>query len=216
VPSRSLLFGEKAIRQEKGEKNARPSHEQSDRLPAQALLYQEQRTNPYFWSIIGSENMLKIRTILHPTDFSQHADYAWQVACSLARDYGARLIVVHVLAPPTVGYGEFGMLPPEGADRESVEEQLAAIKPKDSSVGVTCFLLEGHGVTEILRCAKDNQCDLIVMGTHGRKGIGRLLMGSVAEQVVRKASCPVLTVKTPMAEIETGISTQAVPVNVEA
>jgi len=160
--------------------------------------------------------MLKIRSILHPTDFSQNAGFAWQVACSLARDYGARLIVVHVAPDTVVGYGEFGMLPPEAADRESLQNQLATIKPPNSSVAKSCCLLEGDEVKEILQCAKDNQCDLIVMGTHGRTGVGRLLMGSVAEQIVRKASCSVLTVKNPMAEIETGITTKAVPINVEA
>jgi nucleotide-binding universal stress UspA family protein len=156
--------------------------------------------------------MLRIRTILHPTDFSPSAAYAWSVACSLARDYGAGLVLVHVQPVSTVGYGEFGMLPPEDVVRDNLEEQLEAIQPADSSLTVKRCILEGDAVRLILDCAEENKCDLIVMGTHGRRGIGRLLMGSVAEAVVRKAPCPVLTLKTPMAEIETGITTQAVAV----
>src|SRR5207247_9050465 len=60
------------------------------------------------------------------------------------------------------------------------------------------ILLEGDAAKEIVELARDSQCDLIVMGTHGRTGLGRLLMGSVAEQVMRRAPCPVLTIKAPI------------------
>ena len=70
-------------------------------------------------------------------------------------------------------------------------------------------LTDGEPYAEILRVAEDDGCDLIVMGTHGRKGLRRLLMGSVAEQVVRQASCPVMTVKTPFPEPESAPEAQA-------
>jgi nucleotide-binding universal stress UspA family protein len=145
--------------------------------------------------------MLPIRTILHPTDFSEYSDYAFRLACSLARDYGAPLIVLHVLERPVLTYS--GVMtappppPPSTEQRQSVQEQLHRIKPPDPAVCVEHLLEEGDPATAILQVAQERQCALVVMGTHGRTGLGRLLMGSVAEQVVRKAPCPVLTVKIP-------------------
>ena len=145
--------------------------------------------------------MLPIRTVLHPSDFSEHSDYAFGLACSLARDYGARLIVLHVLKRPVLAYG--GVMtapppsPPSAEQRQSAREQLHRIKPPDPAICVEHVLEEGDPATAILQIAQERPCELIVMGSHGRTGLGRLLMGSVAEQVVRKAPCPVLTVKTP-------------------
>src|SRR5262245_50961500 len=143
--------------------------------------------------------MMKINTILHPTDFSEYSRYAWDMACALARDHGARLLVVHVRNVPVAVYGEFGTVPPETFDPEELKKELASIAPTDSSLTVERRLAEGDPAREIVRIARENKCDLIVMGTHGRTGLGRLLMGSTAEQVMRKAPCPVLTVKTPIA-----------------
>jgi nucleotide-binding universal stress UspA family protein len=143
---------------------------------------------------------MKIGTILHPTDFSRNSESAFHMACALARDYGARLALLHVKPLPTVAYGEFGALPPEATDHlEEIKERLARLQPTDLPA-VDRYVVEGEIAWEILRMAKELKCDLIVMGTHGRSGLGRLLMGSVAELVVRKAGCPVLTVKNPMPE----------------
>jgi nucleotide-binding universal stress UspA family protein len=142
--------------------------------------------------------MLSIQTILHPTDFSEYSNYAFDLACAFARDHGARLIILHVAMPTLVIYGE-GVLPPQPVDYlDRAREQLQQVVPQDPKVTVEHRLVEGAAAPEILRVAEETRCDLIVMGTHGRTGMGRLLMGSVAEQVVRKASCPVLTVKTPL------------------
>jgi nucleotide-binding universal stress UspA family protein len=145
--------------------------------------------------------MLSIRTILHPSDFSEQSGCAFQLACSLARDYGSRLIVLHVLKAPVLTYGGVMTAPPppmhSPEELQAVREQLQRIKPLDSTLSVEYLLEEGDPATAVLQIAQERQCDLIVMGTHGRTGLGRLLIGSVAEQVVRKASCPVLTVKTP-------------------
>ncbi len=141
--------------------------------------------------------MLAIRTILHPTDFSERSAYAFQLACSLARDYGARLVLVHV-HPTVVTFVELGPIPHvPGEVRKQVQEQLGQLKPPDAKVRVEHVVKEGDPAIEILRVAEETHCDLIVMGTHGRTGLGRVLMGSVAEQIVRRACCPVLTVRTP-------------------
>jgi len=142
--------------------------------------------------------MLSIRSILHPTDFSPRSEAAFQLACSLARANGARLLVLHV-KPTEVAYGEGYALPPEPVETRTVLlGQLCRLRSPDPSIPVEHRLVDGDPVTEILRTAKENKCDLIVMGTHGRTGVSRLLMGSVAEQIVRKAPCPVLTVKVPL------------------
>jgi nucleotide-binding universal stress UspA family protein len=155
--------------------------------------------------------MLPIRTILHPTDFSARSADAFQLACSLARDYGARLIVLHVKSPVFV-YGEAPAMLPEPPDvLQKLREQLAQIQPPDAGVSVQHLLKEGEAATTILHAAQEAQADLVVMGTHGRTGFSRLLMGSVAEEVVRKASCPVLTVKTPLEKISTPPSVHQEP-----
>jgi nucleotide-binding universal stress UspA family protein len=142
--------------------------------------------------------MLPIKTILHPTDFSPHAEYAYRLASALARDYSARLILMHVKVIPAVAYGEFAALPPEpGETMGNLKNRLMQLKPRDCAVEYV--LTEGVPAEEIVTVAKEKVCDLIVMGTHGRTGLGRLLMGSVAELVVRRAPCPVLTLKTPLA-----------------
>jgi nucleotide-binding universal stress UspA family protein len=141
--------------------------------------------------------MLSIRTIVHPTDFSANSQCAWEMACALARDYGARLLLVHVEAPLPI-FAELGAIPPEPVDRRAMERELAQIKPADATLAVTRTLLFGDEPNTINQFAKDNNADLIVMGTHGRTGLGRLIMGSVAEAVLREAPCPVLTIKTPL------------------
>lgn len=147
--------------------------------------------------------MLKIQSILHPTDFSNYSEYAFHTACALARDYKARLVLLHVKPSPTAMYGEFGAMPPEPPELfQDLEGKLAALKPADARIAVERKLVEGDVPYEIIRLAEELGSDLIVMGTHGRTGLGRLLMGSVAEQVVRKATCPVLTLKHPIPEAE--------------
>jgi nucleotide-binding universal stress UspA family protein len=147
--------------------------------------------------------MLPIRAILYPTDFSPRSEYAFQLASALARDYSARLIVVHVVQPPAVAYGEmFIDLPSETFEgiKDRAQEALRQLPTPAPQVTVETRVVEGDPATQIVQLAQDARCDLIVMGTHGRTGLGRLLMGSVAEQVLRKAPCPVLTVKAPLAE----------------
>lgn len=134
--------------------------------------------------------MLPISTILHVTDFSEPAAKAFQVACSLARSCQARLIVLHVVPPVLTAYPP---LPTEWSRREM--EELNRIQAPDPQIRLEHRLENGDPIKEILRVAEEIGCDLIVMGTHGRSGIGRLVLGSVAENVVRHAHCPVVTVQ---------------------
>jgi len=144
--------------------------------------------------------MLPICTILHPTDFSERSVDAFHLAGALARDYGARLIVLYVARQPILAYGE-GVVPPDPDILvEEAMERLNRLVAASPGVTAECRYAEGDPAHEMIRLARERHVDLIVMGTHGRTGLGRLLMGSVAEQVVRKAPCPVLTVKTPMPE----------------
>jgi nucleotide-binding universal stress UspA family protein len=149
--------------------------------------------------------MWPIKTILHPTDFSNCSQDSFQFACSLARDHGARLVVLHVTALPDLAYQGYGtpgspLLAKEY--RAKVRQDLETLQPPDPQLGFERRLEEGDPVTEILRVAAEIDASLIVMGTHGQTGLQHLLMGSVAEQVVRKAPCPVLTLKTRVAEME--------------
>src|SRR4051812_8996929 len=119
--------------------------------------------------------MLAIHRILHPTDFSAPSACAFQLACALARDYGATLVVAHVGPPPAV-YGEppLGLL--EEFDPEALRRRLDDLTPFDPGVRIERRLLEGDTAQAILVLARAPGCDLIVMGTHGRTGLPRLLM----------------------------------------
>jgi nucleotide-binding universal stress UspA family protein len=143
---------------------------------------------------------MRIRKILFPTDFSHCGDAALETATSLARDNKAKLLIVHVQeAPPAYAGGEmyYGIPSPRTAD---LKEMLVKVKPGDPGVGYDHRLLAGEPAEAILRCAQGEEVDLIVMGTHGRTGFSRFIMGSVAEAVVRAAKCPVLTFKQPACE----------------
>jgi nucleotide-binding universal stress UspA family protein len=150
---------------------------------------------------LEEQDMMPIQTILYPTDLSEHSDYVFRIACSLAQDHGARLIVLHVVVPPVAVY-EGGLITPQfEAHEEQLRAKLKQLRGLAPKVGVELRLVEGDPVTTILHFADETSCDMIVMGTHGRTGLSRLLLGSVAEQVVRKAPCAVLTIKVPVLEV---------------
>jgi nucleotide-binding universal stress UspA family protein len=138
--------------------------------------------------------MMKMRTILFPTDFSDRAEQAFPLACSLARDHGAALVILYVDPPPT-SHGEVVARRQGNGYHEQLWQQLRAYQAKDLSGGVRHVLEDGEPAEGILRVARDANADLIVMGTHGRSALQRLLMGSVAVKVVREAPCPVVTVR---------------------
>src|SRR5262245_24645157 len=133
--------------------------------------------------------------ILVPTDFSTTGHSALDLATSLARDRGAKLLIAHVEEPPLAyGGGEmyYGI---EQPDRKELEKMLSEVVPTDPTVDYEHRLVIGSPATAIVYLAEKENVELIVMPTHGRTGLLRVLMGSVAEEVVRKATCPVLTVK---------------------
>ena len=152
---------------------------------------------------------MQIRSILLPTDFSECGNFALSYAASLARKFDASIICVHVIEPmvPTVGYS--GMTEPlplaDITDQleDSAERELPKIAECAECEGLDIeeVIVHGEAATEIARVAEERNVDLIIISSHGRTGLGRILFGSTAEAVVRHASCPVLVVK-PAKEIE--------------
>jgi len=152
--------------------------------------------------------VMQIRSILLPTDFSECGNYALSYAASLARTFRASIICINVIEPivPTVGYS--GMTEPLPiADiteqlEESAERELPKLAECDecSGIDVEELVVHGEAASEIVRVAKERDVDLIVISSHGRTGLGRILFGSTAESVVRHAPCPVLVVKPPQEE----------------
>jgi nucleotide-binding universal stress UspA family protein len=140
--------------------------------------------------------------IVHPTDFSPASRAAFARAVALARDEGAELLLVHVLASVTPLLGDGYMSPKTYEDlfrsiRAQAQKQLDQLlaRAKTARVRARGLLLEGTAADAIARTARAKHAQVIVMGTHGRTGLARLLMGSVAERVVGTAPCPVLTVR---------------------
>ena len=132
------------------------------------------------------------KTILFPTDFSLASDAALPHAEALAKQSNARLLIVHVEEPPLAyGGGELYYGLPEPSS-ERILKMLEDVKPKDPAVPFAHRLTMGDPAGEVLRIAADEQAEMIVLGTHGRTGMLRILMGSVAEAIVRRAPCPVL------------------------
>jgi nucleotide-binding universal stress UspA family protein len=124
---------------------------------------------------------MNVREVLFATDFSTAAEPAGQVARELARLTGARLHVVHVVPPVT--------------DPGAAAERLRGVaNALGDGVKIETALLAGRAARQIIAYARDKGVGLIVLGTHGRSGVSRALVGSVAEGVVRLAPCPVLTV----------------------
>lgn len=146
---------------------------------------------------------MEIKKILFPTDFSEGSAYAIPFALDLAGKYGAKLYVIHVVYDivstvgwyvPHVNAEEMYASMEEGAIRELEKycaEDLKGYAPVESGT------VRGVPHEEILRFASEKQIDLIVMGTHSRKGIDRMIFGSTAERVVRHSPCPVITVGHP-------------------
>lgn len=135
--------------------------------------------------------------ILFPTDFSRTGDAALEYAASLAKEHEGQLIIVHAQEEPSAYIGGtmyYGIPEPTA---EELMSMLCDVKPTDPSVPCHYQLLEGPPADAIVKFAADEQVDLIVLGSSGRTGITHLLLGSVAEEIVRKASCPVLVCKQP-------------------
>lgn len=145
--------------------------------------------------------MIRIQKILAAVDFSAHSAVVLRYAGELARVFDAEVIVMHVIAKadalsqiPPVGEGYF---PPnfEELQREAAQK---AVDKAIAAAGLTRTRVEivaGNPFLEIVQLADRENIDLIIIGTHGRGAVAHMLLGSVAEKVVRKAPCPVLTVR---------------------
>jgi nucleotide-binding universal stress UspA family protein len=145
--------------------------------------------------------MIGYKKILIPVDFSPHAAEATRVGADLAKRFGASVTLIYVYDPLAYAVPDgFVMLPPPELDKlfDAFRAQLASSERLALDAGaprVETKLLQGFVASQIAEFASRGEFDLIVMGTHGRTGMQHLFLGSVAERVVRLASCPVLTVK---------------------
>ena len=142
--------------------------------------------------------MITLKKILVPTDFSEHSAKAMLYGSELARKFGAELHLMHAVEMTPLMYGEGAYVTPETeAEIEAIATKQLEDLPADSSgdLKIVRKIEHGHPFVETIRYAKENDIGLIVLGTHGRGAIAHMLLGSVAEKVVRKAPCPVLTVR---------------------
>jgi len=144
--------------------------------------------------------MSDIKKILCAVDFSPVSEKVAEYARSLAALLNATIVVIHVVPSGPV-YADFGI---PLASTETVGTTMVAegektlaefVERRFSDVEARGKVASGDFAEEILRCAKDEHADMIIIGTHGRKGVGRLLFGSVAEQVLRHSPCPVMTIR---------------------
>jgi nucleotide-binding universal stress UspA family protein len=152
--------------------------------------------------------MIHIQRILCPTDFSDFSRRALDHAVAIARWYESTITLLHVctIAPVAAYAPGSGVVPSAMLTPEEREALLASMKrfaedEAGASVPVEFEIAEGHTATEIVATANAMPADLLVLGTHGRSGFERLVLGSVAEKVLRKAACPVLTVPRGMADV---------------
>jgi nucleotide-binding universal stress UspA family protein len=149
--------------------------------------------------------VISLKNILLPTDFSEPSDVAVRYAKALAENFGSSLHVLHVLEESNLTWvASEGFTPPLGLDvrgevEKSARERLerALTDAERQKYRARLVFRVGNPFVEIVRYAREENVDLIVMGTHGRGLIAHMLLGSVAERVVRKAPCPVLTVRHP-------------------
>jgi nucleotide-binding universal stress UspA family protein len=150
--------------------------------------------------------MQTFKNILVPTDFGEPAGQALEIAVELAQRFEAKLTLLHVHSiPNTYGYGEGLLWPVEElarSARKTLDDTVAQVKERYARVdavlettrAIDAVLATGNASERILAAAEDCAADLIVMGTHGRRGLSHVLLGSVAEKVVRRSPVPVLTV----------------------
>ena len=154
--------------------------------------------------------MADITKILFATDFSENSRYALTYALSFARQYDASLYILHVIQQPSYPLGMYAEISFDAMDKfnknisEAVEKEMHDLREKDLQglKKYECTVVHGTPFLEILRTAKEKEVDMIVVGTHGRTGLDHVLFGSTAEKVVRRAPCPVLSVRLPGKEFK--------------
>ncbi|MFZ5876482.1 MAG: universal stress protein [Nitrospirota bacterium] len=141
-----------------------------------------------------------IKTILVPTDFSEGSQTALDYAVHLAKSFRAKIVLLHVIETTTYTMTEALQLVNvytvvKTAVEPVLDQMVQDLQRMD--VSASRSMAQGAAAHEIVSQARDVGADLIVMGTHGRRGVNHLLVGSVAERVVRTSTCPVLTVRQP-------------------
>jgi len=147
------------------------------------------------------EILMEIRLILAPTDFSEFSKQALRSALELAQTFEAKLLLLNVVEPPP--YPIEGIVPSNlGANllddlERRASDELAAVIPEaqGTKVDITRRGVVGIPYRKIIEVAEEEKADLIIVATHGRTGLSHLIIGSVAERIVRTAPCPVLTIR---------------------
>lgn len=146
------------------------------------------------------DERMNIKRLLCPIDFSVYGQAANEYASVLAKSTGATIHYLHS-SLPEVSYGSYAYVDVEQEAAQNLK-RLKEVKPTADGVPAVYTVEFGPPVDQIVKYAKENDIDLIVMGTHGRTGLRRVLMGSVAEGVVRNAECPVLAIKSDSKVLE--------------
>ncbi|MCC7211291.1 MAG: universal stress protein [Candidatus Brocadia sp.] len=146
--------------------------------------------------------MISIKNILCPVDYSVYSEMALTYAIEFAEKYHAKLYLMHVLDIRVYDINNPDLYDINIVDEETLaklRERLLRCVTEDTrgKIAVEALIIQGVPFTEIIKASKEYKIDLIVIGTHGRTGISHAIMGSVAEKVVRKAPCPVLTIRHP-------------------
>jgi len=146
--------------------------------------------------------MKRTRKILYATDYSKASNRAFEEAVRIAKQNNAELLVLHVLEPiPYAAGEEFGgaelYMRLEDATKREAQSSMANLMSRlqKNKIKAKSLLLRGSAYDQIVKAAKSNRADMIVIGTHGRTGLSKPFMGSVATKVVSTATCPVLTVR---------------------
>jgi nucleotide-binding universal stress UspA family protein len=174
---------------------------------AAGRLFAESGTLLLFHIVVQEAHMIRLKKILFPTDFSETSQEAAHYAISFAREFKAKAYILHVVNQKvfTEGLNMPRVVSVEELEKEMTEEarrRLKTLIPAEEAEGVDMesVIRKGEPFLEIIRFAKEEDVDLIVIGTHGRSGFEHIIFGSTAEKVVRKAPCPVLSVRPEQRE----------------
>jgi nucleotide-binding universal stress UspA family protein len=163
-----------------------------------------------FGDSLKEATMAEIKKILLATDFSENSKWALTYALSFAKKYDAKLYILHVIQQPTYPLGMYAEISFDAMDKfnrnisEATEKEMKNLCETELGglKNYESMIVSGTPFLEILRTAKEKEVDLIIVGTHGRTGLDHVLFGSTAEKVVRKAPCPVLSVRLPGKEFK--------------
>jgi nucleotide-binding universal stress UspA family protein len=154
--------------------------------------------------------MITMKRILHPTDFSEPSEHALSYAIAMAEEFNAELHLLHVVEEVArAAYFDVLQVPPVAdmlddciGEAKRIMDDMVSEENKAKVGKIECHVRTGVPFLEIVNCAEELQADMIVCGTHGRSGLKHVLFGSVAERIVRKAPCPVLSVRHPEHKFE--------------